>query len=95
MVPLLYRGKFDLEVIKKIFKDMDKTRNEGIVVRLCREFHYDDFSKCVAKAVRKNHIEAENFVNELVDNHNFTRERAIEESQKHWSKRYLVKNELR
>lgn len=94
-VPVLYRGVFDYDKIKSIFDSMDKSKDEGIVIRLADEFHYDDFSTSVAKAVRKDHIDINNFVVELVENHNFTLESAQEEAEKHWSKRYLVKNKLK
>jgi len=53
-VPILYRGVFDLDFIKN-FK-VDTSVQEGFVIRLAREFHYDDFSKSVVKWVRKGHV---------------------------------------
>jgi hypothetical protein len=54
MVPVLYRGVWDEEKIKAIF--LDYNLNEGYVVRLANSFHYKDFSKSIAKYVRKNHV---------------------------------------
>jgi hypothetical protein len=54
VVPVLYRGEWDEEKISSIFVDYDL--NEGYVVRLVRSFHYKDFSKSVAKFVRKGHV---------------------------------------
>ena len=37
-------------------EDFEACTAEGYVVRLAEKFHYDDFSKSVAKMVRKNHV---------------------------------------
>lgn len=58
-VPVLYDGIFDYNIIEDIFTIMDHENHEGIVCRLADEFHYDDFSKSVAKAVRKNHVRSD------------------------------------
>jgi hypothetical protein len=54
-VPILYRGVFDIDLIKSI--KIDENIQEGYVVRLTKEFHYDDFNKSCAKYVRKNHVQ--------------------------------------
>jgi len=54
-VPELYRGIFDINVLKKIKINPDK--QEGFVVRITESFKYSDFSKCVAKWVRKGHVQ--------------------------------------
>jgi len=56
-VPILYRGKFDLEMIKN-FK-IDTNVQEGFVIRLAREFHYDEFENSVVKWVRKGHVQTD------------------------------------
>lgn len=56
-VPVIYRGKFDLKHITDLFETMDKNIHEGIVIRKANQFHYDDFSKNVFKAVRENHVQ--------------------------------------
>lgn len=54
-VPVLYRGVFD----KNIFDKLDLTGKEGYVVRVCDSFDYYDFSKKVAKWVRKDHVQTD------------------------------------
>lgn len=54
VVPTLYRGIWNEKLIKDI--SLDYTKNEGYVVRLTNSFHYKDFSRSVAKFVRKNHV---------------------------------------
>jgi hypothetical protein len=56
-VPILYRGKFDLDFIRN-FK-IDTNVHEGFVMRLAREFHYNDFEKSVVKWVRKGHVQTD------------------------------------
>ena len=50
-VPVIYDGIYDAELIKKTFKQYEKT-NEGYVIRLADEFKYGDFRKSSAKYVR-------------------------------------------
>lgn len=54
-VPILYRGIYDEGKIKAI--SLDITKQEGYVIRKSRSFDYGEFSKCVAKFVRKNHVQ--------------------------------------
>lgn len=56
-VPILYRGKFDEEIVKRIARETVSRGGEGIVVRLTDSFDYKDFSTSIAKYVRKNHIQ--------------------------------------
>lgn len=53
----LYRGEFDLNVLKNIADTMDLNTHEGFVFRNVEPFHYDDFSNNVGKFVRNNHVE--------------------------------------
>ena len=55
-VPVLYEGIFNIKLIEQLYKELDKTIHEGIVVRLKDSFHYDDFNKSVFKIVRANHV---------------------------------------
>lgn len=58
LVPVLYKGRFDSELIKN-FNKMDKygqDEMEGYVVRLADSFTYDEHRTSVAKFVRANHI---------------------------------------
>ena len=56
-VTVLYRGVYDEELIKNI--KLDYKTQEGYVVRLVESFHYKDFSKCVAKAIRAGHVQTD------------------------------------
>lgn len=58
-VPVLYRGPFDEAAIRKLVTTLDLARQEGVVVRITDAFHYDDFSKSVAKWVRPAHVQTE------------------------------------
>jgi hypothetical protein len=55
----IYRGGFDLTKIKKLTHNIDTNKDEGFVCRLTKSFDYDDFSNCVVKWVRKNHVQTE------------------------------------
>lgn len=57
--PVLYTGKFDIAVIKATIKALDPEKQEGIVVRVAEEIHYDDFDKYVAKWVRPQHVQTD------------------------------------
>jgi len=54
-VPLLYRGIFDVGKIKSLFAKLEG-ENEGYVIRLAKSFSYNDFTKCVGKYRRANHV---------------------------------------
>lgn len=57
IVPELYRGLWNEELIKSCYiGESFGTSQEGYVVRLTNSFHYNDFTKSVAKWVRKNHV---------------------------------------
>lgn len=55
-VEVIYRGIFDLIILKNFAKQLDTEKEEGYVVRLAGEFNYRDFNKCVCKFVRKDHV---------------------------------------
>jgi hypothetical protein len=56
-VETLYRGPFDAEKIKALWKDMSWEKDEGYIVRTVSEFPFSDFRKNVAKFVRKGHVQ--------------------------------------
>ena len=58
-VPVLYRGKFNHDKIKEIYESLDFETQEGIVCRVAKPFHYDDFQKYIAKAVRPKHVDTD------------------------------------
>ena len=53
-VPVLYRGSWDINVVKNI--QINPEIDEGYVVRNSDSFHYNDFSKNCAKYVKANHV---------------------------------------
>ena len=55
MQEIRYKGKI-LQSVKELFDSLDKTKEEGLVIRLASSFKYKDFKKSVAKLVRKDHI---------------------------------------
>jgi hypothetical protein len=64
-VPILYYGKFNINILKNIELDIDK--QEGFVVRIIDEFNMIDFNKYVAKYVRKNHLTtSDNWMNSKI-----------------------------
>lgn len=57
-VPVLYRGIFDEDVIKKLYDPKrDYEKSEGYVIRLAEGFHYSKFQQSVCKYVRKDHVQ--------------------------------------
>jgi len=56
-VKVLYRGIYDLEMIKNI--KIDTNKQEGFVIRLSSEFVLNDFQKSVVKWVRKGHVQTD------------------------------------
>lgn len=58
-VPTIKILEFDLDEIEQIYLEQIEKGEEGIVIRNVDTFHYDDFGKNVAKAVRPNHIQTD------------------------------------
>jgi len=60
-VPVLYRGIFNEKLIHETYTKKSKLggEQEGYVIRLAESFHYEDFSKSLAKFVRKNHVQTD------------------------------------
>jgi len=56
--PVIYRGIWDMEVIEKLNKFIEKNPDliEGYVVRINERYHYSQFKKMNGKYVRKNHV---------------------------------------
>jgi hypothetical protein len=54
---VLYAGLWNATAIKKL--RVDESVSEGYVVRLAKGFAYADFSKSVAKWVRRNHVQTD------------------------------------
>lgn len=55
-VPVIYRGTDYNKAVEAWGEKYDSESSEGFVVRNAGEFSYDEFSKNMAKFVRKNHI---------------------------------------
>jgi hypothetical protein len=58
-VPVIYDGIWDEAKIRKLHEELDLEQDEGFVIRVAKSFHYNDFGKCVAKYVRKGHVDEE------------------------------------
>lgn len=58
-VPIVYRGIYSDDIVKMCAKSVIENGGEGVVVRLTSSFLYKDFSKSVAKYVRKNHVQTD------------------------------------
>lgn len=58
-VPQLYVGIYSDDVVKEVAQRVIKSGGEGVVVRSLSGFYYKDFSKNVAKFVRKNHVQTQ------------------------------------
>lgn len=56
-VHVLYDGVFDEKILHDIEKRMDFEKDEGYVIRTAEGFKYGDFKKCIAKYVRKGHVQ--------------------------------------
>lgn len=60
-VPIIYHGVYNEKLIEEIIRTWDFTKKEGFVIRLAEGFHYNDFSKSMAKFVRANHVQTDEF----------------------------------
>lgn len=56
-VEVAYDGIYDEKIIRKICESSNWETCEGFVLRTADSFHYGDFKKCVAKYVRKGHVQ--------------------------------------
>lgn len=59
MVPELFVGIYDEEVVKRIAKEIIAKGGEGIVIRKVNNFSYEDFGNNIAKYVRPNHVQTD------------------------------------
>jgi len=58
-VPEIYRGPWDEKLLKNLHNETySGDRCEGYVVRLAESFSYSDFRYCLAKFVKKNHVQS-------------------------------------
>lgn len=59
LVPVLYEGIWDLDVIQDLNRYMETHTDtiEGYVVRLSREYHYSEFRDVCGKYVRDGHVD--------------------------------------
>lgn len=54
--PILYKGLFSEQQIRKLTDGLDLKNQEGLVVRLANGFSYEEFGDSVAKWVRAGHV---------------------------------------
>ena len=65
MVPLIFKGRTTIKDIAKYC--VGNEHKEGIVVRAARSFSLEEFSACVAKWVRPNHVQTtEHWTNQKI-----------------------------
>jgi hypothetical protein len=59
LVPVLYQGIYNEDIIKKCFTGISKCggEQEGYLVRVTEKFHYKDFGNNIAKFVRADHVQ--------------------------------------
>lgn len=57
-VKVIYDGVYDEAKIRALYDEKkDWDRSEGYVIRVARKFEFGEFHKCVAKYVRKGHVQ--------------------------------------
>jgi uncharacterized protein (DUF1697 family) len=67
-VPVISSGKHILNSIEYIAKETVAKGEEGIVVRVSRDFTNEEFETCVAKYVRENHVQTdEHWINQNIE----------------------------
>lgn len=59
LVPIIYRGVWDEEMVRELWDRIEDVNVEGYVVRNSDSFKYDDFNSNVAKFVRENHVQTD------------------------------------
>lgn len=59
IVPLIYCGSYDPNILKAMWNSLYADNMEGYVIRTSEAFKYEDFSRSVAKFVRKNHVQTD------------------------------------
>lgn len=55
----LWRGVYDEAVIKALWDETARSRTEGYVIQVVDEIPFEDFTKLVAKYVRKGHVQTD------------------------------------
>lgn len=66
-VPVLHQAVFDQATLEEIAENFDTANKEGFVVRPAAEFTYSEFPSCVAKWVRRGHVQTDqNWMHGLV-----------------------------
>jgi hypothetical protein len=59
LVPVLYRGVFDIDKLHEIEANLDPERQEGYVVSPVAPFSFKDFRYVMAKYVRAKHVQTD------------------------------------
>jgi len=55
-VPCMYKGPWNEKLVRDLAESNSLSNQEGYVVRVARDFKYEEFSSVVGKYVRKNHV---------------------------------------
>lgn len=58
-VPVLYDGVYSNRIPIQVWGNMDREKNEGLVVRLASSFTLDEFQQSVGKFVREQHVQTD------------------------------------
>lgn len=58
-VPVLYRGVFSEQELRKVISSLDFNSQEGVVMRSVDQFTMDQFNDNVCKYVRPNHVQTD------------------------------------
>lgn len=58
-VPTIWRGTWNEDTIRELSNDLDLDRQEGLVVRVTRQFEVHEFPLVVGKWVRKGHVQTD------------------------------------
>jgi len=59
-VPIIYKGIFNEEHLIRLSEELVKEgKHEGYVIRVENSFKHEQFRNCVAKFVRKNHVQTD------------------------------------
>lgn len=56
-VPIVYEGIYSLNIVKELFNNLNKEKDEGLVIIITDSFTYDAFKNSVCKLVRANHVQ--------------------------------------
>lgn len=73
-VPVLYKGIYDEDLVKRISEETVKRGGEGVVVRLENGFDYESFPLSIAKYVRENHVQTDSSWGGVIEKNNLKKD---------------------